>query len=83
MKYKVTHDFRDEEDKDYIYRANDEYPRKGKKIEDVSKERIEALKTKNNKAKMILIEEIPEESNVSEQNNSGSKGKQNSEKKHE
>lgn len=58
MKYKVLRSFRDLQDRQYVYHAGEEYPRAGKTP---SRERIEALLSGKNKAKLVLIEEIPED----------------------
>ena len=59
--YRVLRNFRDLKDRQYLYRAGDEYPRAG---QTASSARIEALMTGKNKAKLIFIEEIPEEKPV-------------------
>ncbi|MGE7545062.1 hypothetical protein [Sporosarcina newyorkensis] len=55
-KYTVLKDFTDLQDSNHIYRAGDEYPRKGK----ATKKRVEELSTKNNKRKEIFIQEVDE-----------------------
>lgn len=55
-KYIVTTDFKDLQDDNYIYRARDPFPRKGKS----TKKRIEELSTIANKRKEILIKEVVE-----------------------
>lgn len=61
MKYEVVEDFIDLEDNNHKYSKNDEYPHKDKKIEDISKERIKALSTKNNKRNKVLIKAVKED----------------------
>ena len=56
MKYKVIKDFKDLKDNNYIYRAGDKYPRKGR----AKGERIEELSTSQNKHQAPLIEEVDE-----------------------
>ena len=58
MKYIVVSSFKDLEDNEHVYRVGDTYPREGKNIEDISKERIEQLTTTNNKRGRVLIKEI-------------------------
>ena len=59
--YRVLRNFRDLKDRQYLYRAGDTYPRAG---QTASPARIEALMTGKNKAKLVFIEEIPEEKPV-------------------
>lgn len=56
--YIVIKDFKDLEDNDYIYISGDEYPRKGKSIEDIPLERINALSSNQNKLGRVLIKKI-------------------------
>ncbi len=53
----ITPKFTDLKDKKRKYKFGDIYPAKGIKV---SKERLEELSSTNNKAKMIIIEEIPD-----------------------
>lgn len=57
MKYKVIHNFRDLHDHGYLYRVGDDYPRPGVAV---VKERVEALATGKNKAKLVMIEKVKE-----------------------
>lgn len=61
MRYIVSHNFRDLCDRGYLYRTGDEYPRAGRTA---SPDRIKALISGDNKAKMVLIEEVKEEEPV-------------------
>lgn len=56
--YRVISTFRDIQDKMYLYRVGDTFPRDGKTV---TAERIAALASGANKAKRPLIEEIIEE----------------------
>ena len=58
MRYIVSRNFRDLRDRNYLYRTGDEYPRAGRTA---SPERIAALLSGKNKAKLVLIEEVKEE----------------------
>lgn len=53
--YTVIHDFKDLQDKGYVYLKGDKYPRKANK--DVTKERVNELLGKNNKLGKQLIKE--------------------------
>ena len=53
--YVVTHDFKDLQDKDKIYRKDDKFPKPANKK--ISQERIAELSTKNNKIGKVLIKE--------------------------
>ena len=53
-KYYVTKDWTDLQDGNHVYKANDPYPRKGKKV---SEERIAELSSTENKRKEVLIKE--------------------------
>ncbi len=53
----ITPKFFDLKDKKREYKYGDIYPAKGVKV---SKERLEELSSTNNKAKMIIIEKIPD-----------------------
>lgn len=55
MSYEVIKDFKDLEDKGYVYRAGDAYPRDGSNPTD---ERIESLASENNKRKEVLIQAV-------------------------
>lgn len=57
MKYNVLRYFTDLQDDGYPYSVGDEYPRKGLTV---TPERIEELKSGNNKRGIALIEEIIE-----------------------
>ena len=63
MKYKVLIDFSDLKDDGYVYRAGDEYPRKGKRP---AKTRIKELASTLNKRGEALIEAIDEETKEKE-----------------
>ena len=58
--YRVTHDFKDLQDKNKIYRAGDAYPTPANKK--ISAERLEQLSSKKNKLGIQLIEEVKTES---------------------
>ncbi|MCM3783675.1 hypothetical protein M3231_11890 [Neobacillus mesonae] len=54
MAYKVIKDFKDLQDENYIYRAGDKYPRKGRG----KKERIEELSGSDNlRGEPLIVEE--------------------------
>lgn len=53
--YTVIHDFKDLQDKGYVYLKGDKYPRKANK--DVTKERVNELLGKDNKLGKQLIKE--------------------------
>lgn len=55
MSYVVIKDFKDLQDNDHIYRANDPFPREGVAV---SKERIQELSSEDNKRKEVLIEAV-------------------------
>ena len=61
MKYIVVNAFKDLEDNEHIYKVGDEYPRAGREIDEISKERIYQLTTTNNKRERVLIIKIEEE----------------------
>ena len=54
--FHVIKAFKDLEDNDYVYEENDIYPRTENK--NITKERIEALSTINNKRNEVLIEAV-------------------------
>ena len=60
MKYIVVNAFKDLEDNEHIYKVGDEYPRAGREIDEISKERIDQLTTTNNKRERVLIIKVEE-----------------------
>lgn len=55
-KFVVIRDFKDLQDNNHIYRKGDKYPRKGR----YKKERVEGLKSHDNKLGYPVIKEIKE-----------------------
>lgn len=56
--YIVISSFKDLQDNEHIYEIGDIYPHEGKDINEITKERIEELKTSKNKKGRILIKEL-------------------------
>lgn len=56
--YKVLKEFYDLQDKNHLYKVDDEFPRSGLEVPD---ERIAELAGKNNKQGVPLIEKVEEE----------------------
>lgn len=57
MKYKVINEFRDLEDRGYIYNQGDIYPRKGTEVSD---KRIKEIISKRDRYQRVFIEEVKE-----------------------
>ena len=61
--YIVVSSFKDLTDNEFEYTVGDEFPRKERSINDITKDRLEELTTKKNKKGKILIKEINVERN--------------------
>lgn len=62
--YIVVSSFKDLTDNEFEYTVGDEFPRKERNINDITKERLEELTTNKNKKRRILIKEINTEENT-------------------
>lgn len=62
--YIVVSSFKDLTDNEFEYTVGDEFPRKERDINDITKERLEELTTNKNKKGRILIKEINTEENT-------------------
>ena len=62
--YIVVSSFKDLTDNEFEYTVGDEFPRKERNINDITKERLEELTTNKNKKGRILIKEINTEENT-------------------
>lgn len=56
--YIVISSFKDLTDNEFEYVVGDPFPREGRAIDEISKERLEQLTSKNNKKGRILIKNI-------------------------
>ena len=68
--YRALVDFVDRNDSFYLYKAGDEYPRKGTEVD---KDRVSALSTKNNivgKPLIVKVDDEPESVHVPEKKES-------------
>lgn len=59
--YIVISSFKDLTDNEFEYAVGDPFPREGRTIDEISKERLEQLTSKNNKKGRILIKNIASE----------------------
>lgn len=67
MKYEVISSFTDVTDNKFVYLVGDEFPRKERKIEDISEDRLKELTTTNNNKKRVLIRKIEMQDEIEKQ----------------
>ena len=73
MKYIVISSFKDLTDNEHVYSVGDEFPRAGKKIEEITEERLQELTTCGNKKGRELIKKLEVEENKDKKTKNNSK----------